>query len=354
VDTSALPIPADWDDVTPEWMTSALSARCPGAVVADVALLMRDDGTNRRARFGLTYSAGEGPAQVFAKAEGPAHRLVHQRNGNLFNEAQLYASGVELPLDHPLVYAVGIDRPGLDYVLLMEDVAARGARPRTGSQTLSVDQAANGVRALARLHSRFHGFTAASHPALDWVQTWAPTEGFAVGLRSRIPLAIERAGDEIPPRMAELGADGVVGLWSRFVASLTREPMTLLHADAHLGNVYILPGDDVGFLDWQVVRRGGWSQDVGYFIAGALTVEDRRAHEVDLLREYLGAVGAAAPGWDTAWDRYRASGAYGLAIWLSTLGTDGYQPQSVSLDLARRYATAFTDLETEAALAGAA
>ncbi len=48
--------------------------------------------------------------------------------------------------------------------------------------------------------------------------------------------------------------------------------------------------------------------------------------------------------------RYRASPAYGLAIWLSTLGTDGWQRREVSLALAQRYAAAFVDLDTLAAL----
>ena len=64
-----LTIPQRWEDVTPHWMTAAISSHHPDAVVADVTLLLRDDGTNRRARFGLTYAAGSGPATVFAKAE---------------------------------------------------------------------------------------------------------------------------------------------------------------------------------------------------------------------------------------------------------------------------------------------
>jgi hypothetical protein len=42
--------------------------------------------------------------------------------------------------------------------------------------------------------------------------------------------------------------------------------------------------------------------------------------------------------------------AYGLAIWLSTLGTDGYQRHDISLELAARYAAAFVELETLDAL----
>jgi hypothetical protein len=82
-----LPIPASWDDITPAWMSAAL-----GADVARVTVAGRDDGTNRRARLALTYASGSGPEVVFAKAEGD-HREVHARNGNLFNEAELFASG---------------------------------------------------------------------------------------------------------------------------------------------------------------------------------------------------------------------------------------------------------------------
>ncbi|OAA21789.1 protein of unknown function (DUF227) [Frankia sp. EI5c] len=345
-------VPADWAEITPEWMTAALAGHHPGARVSDVNLVLRDDGTNRRARFELRFAAGSGPGRVFLKAEGE-HRLVHNRNGNLFNEADLYASQVLLPLDHPLVYRVLVDRPSLDWMLVMEDVTLRDGDPRDATRPMTVDQVAAGLRGLARLHGRYWGFDATTEPALAWVRTWASTEGFAGGLRSRIPTGLDRADGQLPADVAGRGTDGVVELWSRYVDTLGRETPTLLHADAHIGNTYVLPGDEVGFLDWQVVRRGGWSQDVGYFLVGALTTADRQAHETDLLRHYLDALdlpAGARPTWDVAWRRYRACAAYGLAIWLSTLGTDGWQRPEVSLTLARRYATAFSDLEAATAV----
>jgi Phosphotransferase enzyme family len=133
----------------------------------------------------------------------------------------------------------------------------------------------------------------------------------------------------------------------RYVALLGHDP-TLLHADAHVCNVYTLPGDDLGFLDWQVVRRGHWSQDAGYFLQGALAEADRRAADRDLMAAYLDELGPG--GADDAWLWYRASPAYGLSIWLSTLGTDGYQPHDVSRALVARYAAAFMELETTQAL----
>ena len=50
---SSTAIPTTWADVTAEWMTDAISRVHPDAEVGDVHLLLEDDGTNRRARFGL-------------------------------------------------------------------------------------------------------------------------------------------------------------------------------------------------------------------------------------------------------------------------------------------------------------
>src|SRR5919204_96471 len=87
-------------------------------------------------------------------------------------------------------------------------------------------------------------------------------------------------------------------------------PQTVLHGDPHPGNTYALPGDRTGFYDWQLIRTGNWSHDVGYFLAGSLSVADRREHERELLGGYLGALreaGADPPPLDHAWQRYRAS-----------------------------------------------
>jgi hypothetical protein len=314
-------------------------------------LLWVSDGTNRRARFGLAYERGSGPGTVFVKAEG-AHRDVHARNGNLFNEPRIFASGMPLPLDHPDPYGVVIDERALDWMVVMEDVTLRGGDPRDSTRPLSPDQAASGLRGLARLHRAYRGFTGQTHPRLAWVRTWEPAEGFHAALRERIPLGIERAGCRLPASLAKLSADELVDFWVRYVALLGHDP-TLLHADAHIGNTYALPDGDVGFLDWQVARRGHWSQDAGYFLQGALTEGDRRAADRDLLACYLGELNQTKGGGGDrgdAWLWYRASPAYGLPVWLSTLGTDGYQPHDVSRELVARYAAAFTELETAGAL----
>lgn len=351
--TDPLTIPKTWDDVTPAWMTAAIQSRHPGAVVDDVTLVTRDDGTNRRARFGLTYATGSGPATVFAKAESdvPGRRKIHARNGNLFNEPLLFSSGVELPLEHPVAFAAVIDEPGLDYVIVMEDLVARGADPRNATRPFTVEQVARGVRSLAPLHSRYWN-AVADELALHWVRPFEPGEGWLAPMRVALPQALEKAGDALPDAIREVGAEALVDLWVQHVRSLTSGPQTLLHGDPHIGNTYLLPDGEVGFLDWQVVRTGHWSHDVGYFIQSSLSSSVRRDAEAELIAEYCQVLDVASderPTAEDAWVRYRASAAHGLVIWLVTLLSDVHSEDAL-LAVVNAYGRAFVELDTVGAV----
>jgi hypothetical protein len=172
-----LSIPRGWAGITPAWMTDALRRHHPDAVVSDVEVVLRDDGTNRRARLGLTYSAGTGPATVFAKAVDPAHAELVALTSGLFHEPRLFNAGVVLPLDHPAVYAAIIDEDASDFLMIMEDVVARGADPRDSTRPMTVDQVASGVRGLAKLHGEFWGDRITSDPALSWVEPFVAFAG---------------------------------------------------------------------------------------------------------------------------------------------------------------------------------
>ena len=347
-----LPIPNGWEEITPAWMTHAIRRHHPDAVVSDVAVVLRDDGTNRRARLELTYSAGTGPATVFAKAADPAHVELVALTSGLFHEPRLFTSGVVLPLDHPTVYTAIIDEEGSDFLMIMEDVVARGADPRDSTRPMTVDQVASGVRGLASLHSEYWGQLDGRHSALSWVEPFVPFAGLEF---APLEIAYERLADSVPAEIPSMtGSDLFVDIWARYIRTLTTTPQTLLHGDPHIGNTYVLPDDTVGFLDWQMVRRGNFSLDLGYFLQGALTIEDRRQHERDLVDEYRGALSLPddeMPTADEIWLRYRASVAHGLAIWIATLsGGDAWQRPEICLALAQRYSAAFVDLDTRTAL----
>ncbi len=344
-----LDIPQGWDVVAPEWMTTALQDAFPGVEVSRVDVALVDDGTNRRARLALSYARGSGPATVFVKASDPEHAAVNARTGGVFNEARLFASEVPLPVDHPAVYFTLIDEPRLDFIMVMEDIVARGGDPRDATRPMTVEQVENGVRSLARLHSTFWGDRLRRYAQLSWVEPFVSWRGMATG----IDIGLERAGDRVPPAVQRLTGKVIMrDVWAPFVGTLASGAQTLLHGDPHIGNTYVTPDDGVGFLDWQVVRRGNPSVDLGYFLQGACTIEDRRNAERRLVEEYCAALELPTqerPSYDEVWLRYRASTAHGLTMWLVTAASD-WQQADVSLTLSERYAAAFIDLDATAAI----
>ncbi|MGE5695130.1 MAG: phosphotransferase [Candidatus Sericytochromatia bacterium] len=348
-----LAVPKDWDEITPDWMTTALSDRHPGATVETVTVELRDDGTNRRARLGLTYSSGSGPASVFVKAADPAHKDLIRLTSGMFHEPRLFQSGVDLPLEHPVVYAALIDEADYDFILVMEDLTTRGADPRDAVRPMTVEQVATGVRGLGRMHGRFWGARVLAHPALDWLEPFVPWDGMQA---APLPEALRRLDSDAPAEVMSLTIEGLIeDIWKPYIRSLTISPQTLLHGDPHIGNTYLLPSGEVGFLDWQVTRRGNWSLDLGYFLQGALTVEDRRRSERQLLEEYRDALAlpsGESPSMDEIWSRYRASVAHGLTLWLCTASAgELWQRPDIAIALAQRYSTAYADLESAAAIA---
>jgi len=349
--TAALTVPSDWNDITPDWMTAALAGHHPDAVVDAVTVDMRDDGTNRRARLALTYSSGVGPATVFVKAVDPDHKAMIKLTSGLLHEPRLFNSNVPLPLEHPLVHAAPIDEVEEDFVLVMEDLTARDADPRDATRPLTVEQAANGVRGLARMHGRYWG-ARLQRPDLDWLEPFVPWDGMQY---APLQAALDRLGDDAPASVHALTIGGLIeDVWKPYIRTLTVGPATLLHGDAHVGNTYLLPDGVVGFLDWQVARRGNFSLDLGYFLQGAITTEDRRLNERGLLEVYRDALALPAdelPSLDEIWLRYRASVAHGLTLWLCTASAgELWQRPDIALALAQRYSAAYEDLHTAQAL----
>jgi aminoglycoside phosphotransferase (APT) family kinase protein len=348
---AAFSLPADWSDITPGWMTAALRADFPGAEVGEVEVVFRDDGTNRRARLRLVFTQGAGPEIVFVKGEG-AWRESHAKNGNMFNEAELFKARVPLPVDHPRPFHVVIDHPALDYVIVMEDVTRRGGDPRDATRPMTVTQVENGVRQLAALHSAYWNLGHAV-AGLEWLQTREATEGWKQSLGPGLPVGRARAADILDGPIAERSNDELLGLCSRSLHSFGDGRLTLLHADPHIGNTYVLPDDSVGFLDWQVCRRGSWAMDLAYFLVSALTISDRRAAENRLLGAYLDALQiprSERPSADEVRLRYDAAHAYGLVVWIVTHQSDRAQSPEVCRALIERFGAAFIDCESDQAL----
>jgi hypothetical protein len=145
-------------------------------------------------------------------------------------------------------------------------------------------------------------------------------------------------------------------IWEATVRSVqwqATQPETVTHSDVHLKNWYQRPDGAMGLSDWQCVGRGHWARDVAYAVATALTVEERRATERDLLRFYLDALharGGPRLEFDAAWTAYRAQLLSALAWWTMTLTPSAAMPDMQPLGTTNvflsRIAIAMDDLDS--------
>src|SRR5690606_27794573 len=131
-----------------------------------------------------------------------------------------------------------------------------------------------------------------------------------------------------------------------------KTPYCINLGDCHQGNTYILPDGKRLWLDWQLVRKGRPFRDFTYFTIGALTIEERRANERDLLKHYLQALTATGaqgvPTFDEFFESYRRWVIYGMQAWVANMDHWGQS----GLPMNERFFTAGEDLETWKLLLG--
>jgi hypothetical protein len=189
---------------------------------------------------------------------------------------------------------------------------------------------------------------------LDSFTTWVEyfNNTLAFGMREASEEGFRRADDLIPPRLYKRHAE----IWPATVAAVERNhtlPPTLAHGDVHLKNWYITDTGRMGLSDWQCVSRGHWGRDFGYTVGTALTIEDRRAWERDLLGLYLDhlhAAGGPKVSFDEAWLHYRQQLMTALTWWTITYNPAPSMPDMQPIETARefvkRLATAIDDVES--------
>lgn len=325
---------------------SAALRRCFGeVVVAAVTPGAIAEGTNTTVRVRLEYASGVGPQSVFVKLAG---RLLHRGAlvalGANFTEARLAVSGVELPIRHPRYYAGAYDVTRLASVVVMEDLG--DVMVSSPAAPLEEPTVRDGLVELANLHAAT--WDRPGSVGLGFVRPWRLNPVLSmlssVSMRRGLARYLRRAGSS---RVALAGGAGALArAFARAVERAGEGPRSILHGDPHPGNVYVTSDARTGFCDWQLVRLGHWSHDVGYFIVGGLDVDDRRRLERDLLAFYLdalGRAGARAPDFSKAWARYRETPAYGLGAWLHTLSFGAFQSEATSLTLVGRFGAAYED-----------
>ncbi len=194
------------------------------------------------------------------------------------------------------------------FTLVLEDI--QDATQGDQIAGCSVDHARLAMQTLARVHAPVLGDLHVG--TSDWLNV--PTPLNQALLEMLLPGFLERYGDRVAPEHAEV--------CKQFIAVLDawwndrRAPLGLVHGDYRLDNL-LFSAEDCRVVDWQTVTWGPAMLDAAYFLGGALSIEDRRAHERDLVRAYydeLLANGATGLTWETCWEEYRRQTFHGIVM----------------------------------------
>jgi aminoglycoside phosphotransferase (APT) family kinase protein len=209
----------------------------------------------------------------------------------------------------------------------------------------------------ARLLARVHG---ASHADPELVEASKSFDTFTNNFRKLLATGYEEGSQAgfmsseefIPPSVYRRHAE----IWPATVASieaLQTAPATLTHGDVHLKNWYVAGNGEMGLGDWQCISRANPVRDLAYALSTALTTENRRAWERDLLKYYLeelASAGGPRIGFDAAWQMYRQQMISALLFWTITIWVTPMRPQvqprDTSIEFVRRISSAMEDLES--------
>ena len=304
--------PVTADDISAEWLTEALAARHPGADVAAVEVVERHEVTNAHAKLRVTYRHAAGaPETMFCKLPpNDDRRDTIIATGMGQRESRFYAElAPSVAMRVPEAHVALTDDDGM-FALLLEDLVLSGCDVSDGTWGIPPDAAAGAVEDLASLHLRFEDPARRAAEA-PWVTVQRPKSNSYGATMLRY--GIENHRDRLTDSFVDIAQlyithhDELQGLWHE-------GPHTIIHGDPHIGNLFMDHGR-VGFLDWGIINVNTPMRDISYFITMAMSIEDRRAHERDLLRFYLDlrrAAGAAEITFDDAWRAHRVHASYNV------------------------------------------
>ena len=303
--------PTTAGDITPDWLTAALEPHHPGVDVATVEVIEQHEVTNAHARLRVRYrSASDAPETMFCKLppnDDRREQIIATGMGH--REARFYAElAPSIAMRVPEAHVARTDDAGM-FALLLEDLVTTGCEVSDGTWGIPVDSVAGAIEDLAALHVRFDDAARRAAEA-PWVRVSRPTNDYAAGM---LRYGIDHHRDRLTDSFVEIAElyidhhDELQRLWHE-------GPHTVIHGDTHIGNLFLDDGR-VGFLDWGIVNVNTPMRDISYLMTMAMSIDDRRANERDLLRLYLDlrlAAGVTEISFDDAWRAHRIHAAYNV------------------------------------------
>jgi thiamine kinase-like enzyme len=307
------PLPLTVDELITSWFNKILEKPVKNVKVVDTI-----HGTASKILIELTFENPVVDSPIRICVKGGFNPDIRESLPFLYAiyrlEAEFYyylAPKLDIPL--PLALYAGTDTVNGQGIVVMADLKAQGYTFGNPIETWPVERTRKSVEQLAALHASTWGDVGDDIPSLSEtvsirdaiLDLLAPEEWakrFALDARPPVPKFMEDR-----ERMTAT----FKALWAS-----DSSMKCIVHGDAHIGNTFISPAGEPGFLDWQVIHAASALHDVAYFIAGSLSIQDRRNHERDLLQTYLSALNhAGGPDRqiEDVWEEYRRQTFHGFA-----------------------------------------
>ncbi|MDE2861176.1 MAG: phosphotransferase [Chloroflexota bacterium] len=329
---TGLSVPRDLHDVSPAWLTDALRA---GGALGDASVTAFicepiNEGKgfiSQVARLRLDYDDDsiDSPRSVLLKlpSTAPDLQMLADRLGHGRREVHFYkeVAGSGL-LNAPLSYHCDVDDSTGCTVLLLEWLI--DARQGDSVAGCTREEAYRSIVRMARFHAHWW-----NSPLLDSLG-WMPRKDDEADTYRELyaeawSLFLALAGDFMPDGIRRIG-DRLAEDLPRIKAMLSRPPRTVIHGDFRLDNCFFREEDgsiEPIVFDWEFCARGRGAYDVATFLSEALTPEQRRAEEMDLLQAYHDALlggGATGYSFEECLRDYRLSMLEVLVFWIVTGG----------------------------------
>ena len=274
------------------WLTRVLSRHGlpPCTRISRFTVEPIDSGyTAKLCRILLEFDAepGSAPRSLVAKfhSDSASIRATFEALHIYAKEVRFYQfveSGTGLPI--PTCYAAEYDNASGDFVLLLEDLSA--ARP--GSWEEALDDVRTAIPQLAKIHARYWN-------DLQLVQADWTVKPFADEISQLNRADWKRYLDKVKaeyrdqwPEAVWQHCDQVYEHWDALMRFMDGESYSLVHTDAHLGQMFFPSTDLPRFVlfDWQYPSKALAAEDLCHLMVNELGPDERREHEQALIDLY--------------------------------------------------------------------
>ena len=357
-----LSIPNTPDDITPQWLTEALSSTGvpPNVVVTSLRIEPIAELTcaGQLARLHLSFSQPQStlPRTLVAKLHAPDEPLRAKTRPFTPDKCEILfyqQLARETHLRTPHCYYSTMNVADGKYVRVLEDLAPAKVGDQIRGST--AEEAALALRAIAGFHA--HWWQSEKLEGFDWL-VGSPTDSDTIArwvldqYQSAFPIFVNKIGTLLTDAAKTFGEQLPEKLTNK--PQFEKPPETLVHGDFRLENVFFgasLGKPGFAVIDWQDISRGEGVSDVAWFIGGCLQVtSNRQLEEQQLLKIYhetLKANGVNGYTSEACWEDYRlAMSRYFVqaVLMVASLNPENDRENKLAQAVAERFIAAITDL----------